>query len=179
MTSSLEEKYPHLFCDVLWEWGPIYAKFKQLETEPPHGLIANVNLVPRLGNDWVLLQHKNGDWDIPGGTLEPGETYMETLKRELMEEAGAELHAFKLLGAWHCVSMAEGPYRPHMPHPEFYRLVGYGQVELKTLPTNPADAEQIVAVECISLEGTLANFRSCRRYDLAELYQIASEMELL
>ena len=179
MTSSLEEKYPHLFCDVLWEWGPIRAKFKQLDTEPPLDLIANVNLVPCVGNDWVLLQHKNGDWDIPGGTLEPGETYMETLKRELIEEAGAELHSFKLLGAWHCVSMAEKSYRPQMPFPEFYRLVCYGQVELKTVPTNPPDGEQIIAVESVSLKQALANFQSCHRYDLAELYQYALEMELL
>jgi hypothetical protein len=68
MTNSLEEKYPHLFCNVLWEWGPIRARFKQLDTEPSHALIANVNLVPRVGNGWVLLQHKNGDWDIPGGS---------------------------------------------------------------------------------------------------------------
>ena len=149
-----------------------------MDTEPPHDLIANVNLVPRVDNDWVFLQHKNGDWDIPGGTLELGETYTETLKRELIEEAGAVLHSFKLLGAWHCISMAEEPYRPHMPFPEFYRLVGYGQVELKTVPTNPTDGEQIVAVECVSLEQALANFQSCRRNDLAELYQFASEMEL-
>jgi 8-oxo-dGTP diphosphatase len=96
-----------------------------------------------------------------------------------MEEAGAVLHSFKLLGAWHCVSMAEKPYRPHMPFPEFYRLVGYGRVELKTVPTNPPDGEQIIAVECIPLEGALTNFQSCQRYDLAELYQFASEMELL
>jgi 8-oxo-dGTP diphosphatase len=179
MTNSLEEKYPHLFCDVLWEWGPICARFERLEAEPPHALIANVNLVPRVGNEWVLLQHQNGDWDIPGGTLEPGETYMETLKRELIEEAGAELHSFKLLGAWHCVSMAKKPYRPHMPFPEFYRLVGYGRVELKTVPTNPPGGEQIIAVECVSLEGALTNFQSSQRYDLAELYQFASEMELL
>ena len=53
MRVSLAEKYPHLFCEVLWEWGPIRARFKQLHDELPGHLIANVNMVPRFGNDWV------------------------------------------------------------------------------------------------------------------------------
>ena len=178
MTGNLEEKYPHLFYEVLWEWGPIRARFRQLHDAPPHHSIANVNMVPRIGHDWVLLQHVDGAWDIPGGTLEPGETYLDTIKRELLEEAGAELLSFQILGAWHCFSMAEKPYRPHMPFPEFYRLVGYGQVQLETAPTNPPDAEQIVAVEYTSLEQAILSFQGCQRYDLAELYQFASEAEL-
>jgi len=175
--SSLEDEYPHLFCEVLWEWGPIHAKFKKLDTEPSHHLIANVNLVPRVGDGWVILRHENGDWDIPGGTLEPGETYMDALRRELLEEVGATLRSFQILGAWHCVSLAERPYRPHMPFPEFYRLVGYGQVDIIASPTNPPDGEQIAAVECTSLKQAIANFNSCHRDDLAELYQYASELE--
>jgi len=97
--SSLQEEYPHLFCEVLWEWRPIRAEFKQLDTEPSYNLIANINLVPRVDNDWLIIQHTNGNWDLPGGTLEPGETYMETLQRELLEEAGAELRSFQILGA--------------------------------------------------------------------------------
>jgi 8-oxo-dGTP diphosphatase len=176
---SLSERFPHLFREVLWGGGPIQAQFKQLNTEPPCTLIANVNLVPRAGDKWVLLRHQNGSWDLPGGTLEHGETYLETLQRELMEEAGAELCSFHILGAWHCFSLAERPYREHMPFPEFYRLVGYGQVELKTGPTNPADGEQIAAVESVSLEQAVANFHRCQRYDLADLYQFAAEKETL
>ena len=179
MTGNLSEKYPHLFCEVFWEWGPIRARFRQLDKEPPSTLIAIINLVPRVGNSWKVLRHKNENWDLPGGTLEPGETYIETLQRELLEEAGAELRSFNILGAWHCISLAEKPYRPHMPFPEFYRLVSYGQVELVAAPANPPDGEQIAAVECVSLEQTLARFHRCQRFDLAELYHFTSEQEAM
>ena len=68
--------------------------------------------------------------DIVGGTLEPGETYRDTIRRELPEEAGARLVTFELFGAWHCHSSAPQPCRPHLPHPEFYRVVGCGEIEL-------------------------------------------------
>lgn len=37
-------------------------------------------------------------WTIPGGTPEEGETYLETLKRELIEEVDVEVLEAKVLG---------------------------------------------------------------------------------
>jgi len=66
-----------------------------------------------------------------------------------------------------------------MPFPEFYRLVGHGQVELKAAPTNPPNGEQIAAVECVSLKQALVNFQSGQRYALAQLYRFTAELETL
>ena len=70
-------------------------------------------------------------------------------RRELLEEAGAQLLTFELFGAWHCRSSAPAPYRPHLPHPESYRVVGYGEVALVGAPTNPPDGEQVIEVACV------------------------------
>lgn len=161
----------------MWEWGPIRAKFIILDQPPPKDQISNINLVPKVGNQYVLLQHAGGNWGIAGGTLEPGEDYPRTLERELMEEAGAELLSFRLIGAWHCFSFAEKPYRPHLPFPEHYRLVGVGQVKIVGEPTNPIGAEQITKVACEDLNSSVGKFISSGRHDLAELYQFADEME--
>lgn len=40
-----------------------------------------------------------GQWDIPGGGLEYGETPEEGLKREIMEECGLELKILKAIAA--------------------------------------------------------------------------------
>ena len=144
---------------------------------PSLDLISNVNLVPFKGDRWLILRLQTGEWEVPGGTLEPGETYSDTISRELIEEAGVRLITFELLGAWHCFSTAPKPYRPHLPHPEFYRLVGYGAVEIIGSPENPEDGEQVASVEFVTIEEAAQRFRSINRFELAELYQLAARMQ--
>ncbi len=47
-------------------------------------------IVSRTNGKLVFCKHKERDtYEIPGGHREPGETILETAKRELMEETGA------------------------------------------------------------------------------------------
>ena len=52
-------------------------------------------------------------------------------------------------GAWHCFSFAQGPYRPYMPWPEFYRVLGYGEAELVR---EPDPGEGVLEVAIFALE---------------------------
>ena len=59
-----------------------------------------------------LLIVKNGkNWTIPGGHPEQGETQMQTLKRELMEEACVTLKDVKYLGAVEVIENGETYYQ--------------------------------------------------------------------
>lgn len=171
--------YPNLFAPVFWEWGPIHAQFEQLDAPPPEHLISNVNVVPYVGDQWVIIRLESGAWEIAGGTCEPDEHYLDTARRELLEEAGAKLLNSQPLGAWKCASEAPKPYRPHLPHPNFYRFVGCGEVELVAKPLNPADAEQVASVELVSLDEAVRRYRSIGREEFAELYLLAAAVRKL
>jgi len=175
-TNSFLEKYPNLFREVVWPWGPTRATFILFDSPPAKEKISNINIVPRLAENWVSIRLKDGTQEIPGGTLEPNESYLDAIRRELLEEAGAQLISFKIIGGWHCFSLADKPFRPHLTHPEFYRVVGVGEIKIIKRPENPPDGEVVELVEVASMEATMNRFLSIGRPDLSELYQLAFEL---
>jgi len=176
-TSVYKEKYPNLFGT--YDWGKSVSDFDVYEEIPPERLISNVNIVPFIEDKCVLIRLDNGNWEIPGGTLEANESYKAAIERELIEEAGARLVApIKVFGAWKFISSAEKPYRPHLPHPIFYRVVGYGEVQLISAPVIPEDGEKVAAVEAMTLQEAKQNFLVTGRPDLAELYELANDIRL-
>ena len=49
-------------------------------------------IVSKADGKWVLCRHRERDtYEVPGGHREPGETILETAKRELQEETGAQI----------------------------------------------------------------------------------------
>ena len=172
--SDLNVQFPHLFNPTYRE--PVHMRFELCTTPPQDDLISNVNLVPYVGEKWLIIQVDHYYWELPGGTREPHEPHAETLRRELLEEAGAQLKSVTSLGAWHCHSNADKPYRPHLPHPDFYRFVSYGEVEIVSQPLNPSDAEHVTCVELVSLPEAVKRFKSIGRDDFAELYTLAAWM---
>lgn len=163
----------HLFEEHSWSWGPVKTLFEP--GEPPAELVSNINIGPFDDAGWLIVRQEVG-WGIVGSTLEPGETCMDTLTRELLEEAGCELVSFEILGALRMEFLTEQPYRPHLPFPVSYRLIGVGEVRRTSRPTNPADGEEILEVATFGLE------EACRRLGkrpddgplLAEIYRYAA-----
>lgn len=53
-------------------------------------------IISKMNGKWVLCKHKNRDTlEFPGGHREKGENILETAKRELQEETGAEEFTIK------------------------------------------------------------------------------------
>lgn len=63
-----------------------------------------VRCVIRTGDRFLLVVHrtpprrKRGTWGLPGGRIEPGEAFEDTLRREIREELSASLGALHLIG---------------------------------------------------------------------------------
>jgi 8-oxo-dGTP diphosphatase len=95
----------------------------------------------------VLCRDAEGSWILPGGTREQGESVDDCAARELAEEAGARLAGpLQWIGAHYAVTDEPVPYRPWQPHPHKAWLWCAADVVVDSVPTNPADAEQIVEV---------------------------------
>lgn len=151
-------EYPALAKPFRWKWGPIDASFEMLDEHPEDKLISNVRIVPFISGQVVILKFADGNWDHPGGTREPDEPYVETARRELLEEAGARLASLEPFGLIRCHSYSEKPFRPHMPHPDFFHIVVTAEVELVGPPENPPDENATMAVETVSLEEAVSRF---------------------
>lgn len=52
-------------------------------------------------NELLMIRRaESGNWGVPGGGMEPGETTEQTARRELFEETGLEIHAMELFGVF-------------------------------------------------------------------------------
>jgi mutator protein MutT len=52
------------------------------------------------GGEVVLLRNERGEWELPGGKLEPGEPPEACVAREIAEELGLPVRAAQLLDTW-------------------------------------------------------------------------------
>ena len=80
-------------------YGLIHEATRHLLRRPVVGVAA----VARTADGRFLLIRRGdtGEWGLPGGTLEWGETLRQALGRELEEEAGVVDHELvRVLGAW-------------------------------------------------------------------------------
>jgi 8-oxo-dGTP pyrophosphatase MutT (NUDIX family) len=52
------------------------------------------------GRVLVLKRSDDGQWDLPAGASDPGETPAETVQREVREESGLDVRAMRLAGVF-------------------------------------------------------------------------------
>jgi len=84
--------------------GYVMRLRKELGTKPLILAGAGAIIEDQIGR--ILLQHRtdNHCWGVPGGSMELGESYEETARREIFEETGlrvGELHVFYLNSGQH------------------------------------------------------------------------------
>lgn len=70
-------------------------------TPPPAEFITSVRAVVLRGNDVLVVRDPDGQHILPGGRRVAGESYAETVMREVLEETGWQVAVGALLGFKH------------------------------------------------------------------------------
>ena len=74
------------------EFGPAPTRFRLTLTVthewPPEEHVSAAHCLAFSGDRIVLARHVDRQWTIPGGHVEPGESVIEAMRREALEEAG-------------------------------------------------------------------------------------------
>ncbi|WP_424185399.1 NUDIX hydrolase [Actinokineospora sp. G85] len=169
--SDFAAALPALFAPQRWDWGGIDATFTTVPPAP--GAVTNVHGVCRVGDGVVVCRDDQDRWFLPGGTLEPGETWQECAERELLEEAGARVTGhMRWLGVHNGITDRPTPYRPHLPHPELTWLWVAVPVVVDGLPTNPPDGEQVAEVRVVAPDEAIS-LLALRNDWLSDLVRLA------
>ena len=82
-------------------------------------------VISKSNGKWVFCKHKERDtYEVPGGHREAGENILETAKRELQEETGAEKYEIKPI----CVYSVIGKTRVNNTGEETFGMLYFAEI---------------------------------------------------
>ncbi|WP_026697295.1 NUDIX hydrolase [Alkalicoccus chagannorensis] len=128
-------------------------------------------------DEHVLLQRREeGTWGLPGGLMEPGESFRETVKRETEEETGLKLPEDDL----HMFGTFTGErYYVEAPNGDPYYAVS--AVYTAPVPDQPLTEgdEETLALAWFQLSDLPEELRDSHRHFLAQFQQYGVQKNLL
>lgn len=133
---------------------------------PPHALVSSARCIVTVGPSVLVYEDSHPSTDVmPGGRCEPGETWMQTVQREVFEETGwtVEPETLSPLGFLHYRHLTPVPEDHPLPHPDFFQVVMRGEGSGK--PDQWTDVEGYVLRSWLvpAAEATVLPISTCGR----------------
>ncbi|MCA9896729.1 MAG: NUDIX hydrolase [Ardenticatenaceae bacterium] len=117
-----------------WQWHNYPRRLHQqtfLSSDlPPDELTSSARAILLRGNEvMVIRDFQNDPYIIPGGRREPGETVMDTLRRELLGETGWSVGTTAVIGTIYFEHLTPKPPDYKYPHPHFFWPIFVAQAD--------------------------------------------------
>lgn len=107
--------------DVIWGEGTLPVKITAYlsDTVAPESYISSARSIVFKDNSVLVVSQENGNqYILPGGRLEPGESPLEALHREILEETGWTIKDIKHIGFMHLHYLGSKPDGFRYPYPD-------------------------------------------------------------
>jgi 8-oxo-dGTP pyrophosphatase MutT (NUDIX family) len=126
LAAFLTQHVPVQEGEARWAGGtmPLHIAAYLGEAEPPMAYVTSVRCVVLSGESVLALRNRD-DWHcVPGGRREADETPEDTIRREVLEEAGWSIGSRpRMIGFVHLRHLAPRPPGYRFPHPDFLWLI--------------------------------------------------------
>ncbi len=131
LASFLSQQQPLTEEMVIWYRDQLQFRVTNyLSRElPPLDYITSVRGVILQGNQVLVVRDPERIHILPGGRLEKGESFLQTLEREVLEETGWTIHAISLLGFKQFHHLNPVPANYPYPYPDFLQAIYTAQAD--------------------------------------------------
>jgi len=129
LAAFLAASTPQVREQALWGQGtmPLQIAAYLCQELPPLAYVSSVRSLVFQGESLLVLRNADSTHIVPGGRREAGESLEDTVRREVLEEAGWAVQALHLLGFMHFHHLAPKPTAYVFPHPDFVQVVYMAQ----------------------------------------------------
>ena len=123
--SFLTGKTPFREMETRWAEGtlPLRIRYFRSIEHPPEPYVTSVRCLVFQDDSVLVVGNREGGHILPGGRREAGETYEQTLRREVIEETGWTIEPISRLGFIHLEHLGPKPPGYRFPYPQFFQIV--------------------------------------------------------
>ena len=125
LTAFLQQQTTIAEETVVWEQGVIHLHVTNYLSNvlPPLNYVTSVRAIVLQDEKVLVVRDHNGLHIEPGGRREAGETLLQTLEREVLEETGWAIVQVQMLGFKHLHHLLPVPENYSYIAPDFFQII--------------------------------------------------------